>query len=124
LAIEAFAKALRAIPAILADNAGFDSSDLVTKLRAAHHNGQSNSGLDMNKGILGDMVTLKITESFKCKSQVLISSHEAAEMIVRVDEIIRTAPRFDLLVIICPLLLCFSLCFCLLGFLFWYRLSQ
>ena len=93
MAIEAFAKALRAIPAILADNGGYDSSDLVTRLRAAHNSGQNTMGLDMNSGTLGDMVNLKITESFKCKSQVLISAHEAAEMIVRVDEIIRTAPR-------------------------------
>ena len=36
LAMEAFAKALRALPTIIADNAGYDSSELVTQLRAAH----------------------------------------------------------------------------------------
>ena len=35
IAAEAFARALRMIPTILADNAGYDSSDLVAKLRAA-----------------------------------------------------------------------------------------
>jgi len=47
IATEAFAKSLRAIPVILADNAGFDSSDLVTRLRAAHWDGQTEAGLGM-----------------------------------------------------------------------------
>lgn len=45
IAAEAFGRALRQIPTILADNAGFDSSDLVTRLRAAHYEGQSDAGL-------------------------------------------------------------------------------
>ena len=45
IAVEAFATALRQIPTILADNAGYDSSELVSKLRAAHYAGQKDSGL-------------------------------------------------------------------------------
>ena len=45
IAAEAFARALRQIPTILADNAGYDSSDLVARLRAAHHEGQADAGL-------------------------------------------------------------------------------
>jgi len=45
IATEAFGRALRQIPTILADNAGYDSSDLVTKLRAAHYEGQDDAGL-------------------------------------------------------------------------------
>jgi T-complex protein 1 subunit beta len=33
------------LPTILADNAGYDSSDLVSQLRAAHNEGKSNYGL-------------------------------------------------------------------------------
>jgi T-complex protein 1 subunit beta len=47
LAAEAFARARRQIPVILADNAGYDSSDLVARLRAAHFEGQSDAGLGM-----------------------------------------------------------------------------
>ncbi|KAH8519281.1 hypothetical protein H0E87_000896 [Populus deltoides] len=36
-AIEAFSKALIAIPTIIADNAGLDSAELVAQLRAEHH---------------------------------------------------------------------------------------
>ena len=45
IAVEAFGRALRQIPIILADNAGYDSSDLVSKLRAAHYGGQADAGL-------------------------------------------------------------------------------
>eukprot|EP00455_Lapot_gusevi_P050034 TRINITY_DN71_c0_g1_i2.p1 TRINITY_DN71_c0_g1~~TRINITY_DN71_c0_g1_i2.p1 ORF type:complete len:533 (+),score=188.28 TRINITY_DN71_c0_g1_i2:70-1668(+) len=93
LAVEAFARALRAIPGIIADNAGYDAGELVSQLRAAHFQGQRTAGLDMTRGTIGDMTELRITESFKVKFHVLVSAHEASEMILRVDEIIRCAPR-------------------------------
>merc|ERR1711977_684795 len=39
LAMEMFAKALRTMPAIMADNGGYDSADLMGALRAAHAKG-------------------------------------------------------------------------------------
>ncbi|WVQ82566.1 T-complex protein 1 subunit beta [Cryptococcus sp. DSM 104549] len=93
LAVEGFARALRQMPTILADNGGYDSSDLVTKLRAAHYEGQSEAGLDMDKGEIASMRELGVTESFKLKKQVVVSASEAAEMILRVDNILRSAPR-------------------------------
>lgn len=89
LAVEAFSKALRMIPTILADNAGWDSSELVAKLRKRHfealdkdHAG-ARTGLDMELGDIGDMRELGITESYKLKRQVVVSASEAAEMILR-----------------------------------------
>ncbi|TPX62190.1 hypothetical protein PhCBS80983_g00650 [Powellomyces hirtus] len=93
IACEAFAKALRQLPTILADNAGYDSAELVAQLRAAHHEGKKTTGLNMDEGIIGDVRVLGITESFKLKKQVLLSASEAAELILRVDDIIRCAPR-------------------------------
>ena len=55
--------------------------------------GHSTCGLDMERGAVGDMIELGITESFQCKRQVLLSAAEAAEMILRVDDIIKAAPR-------------------------------
>ena len=63
------------------------------QLRSAHAQGKTNMGLDMYQGKIGDMVQLGVTESLKLKRQVLISAAEAAEMIIRVDDIIRCAPR-------------------------------
>jgi T-complex protein 1 subunit beta len=50
LAIESFASALRAIPTIIADNAGLDSADLVAQLRAEHTKDDSNAGIDVITG--------------------------------------------------------------------------
>ena len=36
IAMESFAKALRKLPTIIADNAGYDSSELISQLRACH----------------------------------------------------------------------------------------
>merc|ERR1711953_1063449 len=93
LAMEQFAKALQQIPAILADNGGFDSADLLGALRAAHTRGEHTKGLDFMKGGIADMAELGIMESYGSKSSQLCSAAEAAEMIIRVDDIIRNAPR-------------------------------
>lgn len=93
IAMEAYARALLQLPTIIADNAGYDSAQLVSELRAAHTQGNSSMGLNMDTGRVGCMKELGITESFAVKRQVLMSASEAAEMILRVDDIIKCAPR-------------------------------
>ena len=93
LAVESFARALRQLPTILADNAGLDSSELIAQLRAAHQSGDVEAGLDLDHGQLASMTALGVTESFKLKRQVVVSASEAAEMIMRVDDILKAAPR-------------------------------
>ncbi|CAD2215487.1 T-complex protein 1 subunit beta [Angomonas deanei] len=93
LAMLAFAAALRSLPAIIADNAGLDSNDLVTRLQASHSEGKKTYGIDVIRGDIADVKTLGITESFKVKSSVLAYASEAAEMILRVDEVLRAVPR-------------------------------
>lgn len=41
VAMEAFARALQMLPTTIADNAGYDSAQLVSELRAAHSQGKS-----------------------------------------------------------------------------------
>ena len=119
--MEGFARALRQMPATIADNGGLDSAELVTQLRAAHHavclwlsnflllsslslslsldlllcslQGDATAGIDILSGKIGNMRKLGITEPLKLKMQVLLSAAEAAEMILRVDDIIKCAPR-------------------------------
>eukprot|EP00897_Mesotaenium_endlicherianum_P008137 jgi/Mesen1/7351/ME000377S06565 len=93
MALESFASALRAIPSIISENAGLDSADLVTQLRAAHSQEGCTAGIDVISGAVGDMEARGIYESFKVKQAILLSATEAAEMILRVDEIISCAPR-------------------------------
>lgn len=105
LAMDAFARALSQLPTIVADNAGLDSAELVCQLRAAHTkaaaagggkgggNAQYSFGIDMNKGEVTDMTTLGVLESFNVKMCMVSSAAEAAEQILRVDDIIKAAPR-------------------------------
>ncbi|PAN31634.1 hypothetical protein PAHAL_5G432900 [Panicum hallii] len=92
-AIDAFSRALQAIPTTIADNAGLDSAELIAQLRAEHHKENCTAGIDVITGSVGDMQKLGIQESFKVKQAILLSATEAAEMILRVDEIITCAPR-------------------------------
>ncbi|KAL8944520.1 MAG: hypothetical protein Q9216_000430 [Gyalolechia sp. 2 TL-2023] len=95
IAVDAFAAALRQLPTILADNAGFDSSDLVAKLKKEIYNGQTSSGLDLlvPGGGIADMREKGVIESYKLKRAVVSSASEAAELLLRVDSIVRCAPR-------------------------------
>jgi len=93
IAMESFAKALSELPTAIAENGGFDSAQLVSELRALHKQNKPTMGLDMKEGKVGDMEKLGITESLSVKRQVLVSASEAAEMILRVDDIIKAAPR-------------------------------
>merc|ERR1719167_2174077 len=92
-AMEGFANALRQLPSIIAENGGYDSAQLVAELKALHATGQNTMGLDMYQGKVGDMTELGITESFMVKRQVLTQAAEAAEMILRVDDVLKAAPR-------------------------------
>jgi T-complex protein 1 subunit beta len=93
LAMEGFAKSLQAIPATMADNGGYDSAELLGTLRAAHARGQHSHGINFVNATVSDMAEQGIMESFKSKMSQLCAAAEAAEMIVRVDEIVRNAPR-------------------------------
>ena len=94
IAIEAFGRALRAIPTIICDNAGMDAADVITKLRAAiAEDANSRFGVDVMRGGMGDMRELGVYESLKVKRQIVSSATEACEMLLRVDDIIKQAPR-------------------------------
>lgn len=82
IAVASFATALRQLPTILADNAGYDSSDLVAKLRTAINDGLMTYGLDLMTpgGGIADMREMGVIESYKLKRAVVSSASEAAEV--------------------------------------------
>lgn len=49
--------------------------------------------LDVEKGQVADVTALGILESFNVKMCMVSSAAEAAEQILRVDDIIKCAPR-------------------------------
>ncbi len=95
LAMAAYARALRQIPTIIADNAGLDAAEVVSQMRAARAADPEGCsvGVDVVAGRAGDVRARGVFEAFKAKAAGLLSATEAAEMILRVDDIIKAAPR-------------------------------
>lgn len=67
LAIEAYARALRQLPTIIADNGGYDAPELVQALKVEIAEGQTSAGLDMMNGEVSDMEKLGVTECLRVK---------------------------------------------------------
>jgi thermosome len=86
LAIEAFANIFEAIPATLAENAGFDPIDKIVDLKAAHASGQKNAGLNVYTGKIVDMYEEGIIEPLRVKKQAILSAAETACLLIRVDD--------------------------------------
>ena len=90
LAITAFAEALEVVPKTLAENAGLDSIDSLVDLRAAHENSVY-MGLDVFEGAVTDMNEAGVIEPHRVKKQAIQSASEAAEMILRIDDVIASS---------------------------------
>jgi len=88
LAIRAFADALEIIPRSLAENAGLDPIDILVELRAMHERGKTNMGIDVYQGKIIDALVTGVIEPLKVKTQAIKSASEAAEMILRIDDVI------------------------------------
>ncbi len=87
LAVNAFAESLEVVPKTLAENAGIDSIDSLVDLRAAHE--KSNTmGLNVFNGEVTDMKEAGVIEPKRVKKQAIQSASEAAEMILRIDDVI------------------------------------
>ncbi|MFW9769646.1 MAG: thermosome subunit beta, partial [Candidatus Thorarchaeota archaeon] len=89
LAIEAFAEALRIIPKTLTENGGHDPIDLIADLNKDHSKATGIwFGVDVMKGKSVDMMKAGVIEPARVKSQAIRSAAEAAQMILRIDDVI------------------------------------
>ncbi|MGC9115359.1 MAG: thermosome subunit beta [Fervidicoccaceae archaeon] len=89
LAVEAFAKALEALPSTLAENAGLDALEMIMKLRAAHSDSNGRfMGINVFNGNIEDMFNLGVIEPAAIKLNAVKAATEAATMILRIDDFI------------------------------------
>ena len=88
LAVGAFADALEIVPRVLASNAGLDSIDTLVSLRAAHEDGDAHAGLDVFSGDVVDTYEAGVVEPAHSKEQALSSATEAANLVLKIDDII------------------------------------
>ncbi|KAK2536519.1 Cct7 [Columba livia] len=92
LLIGAYAKALEIIPRQLCDNAGFDATNILNKLRAKHAQGGMWYGVDVNNEDIADNFEACVWEPAIVRINALTAASEAACLIVSVDETIKN-PR-------------------------------
>ncbi|MBU0762673.1 MAG: TCP-1/cpn60 chaperonin family protein [Candidatus Altiarchaeota archaeon] len=91
LAVNAFADAMEIIPRTLADSAGMDAIDTLVKLRAKHEEKEGKEyGVLVEKAKIENMWSKGVIEPLKIKTQAIQSASEAAELILRIDDVIST----------------------------------
>jgi thermosome len=95
LAINAFADALEIIPRTLAENAGFDPIDTLVDLRNKHDEGEVWAGIDVTSGESQLLFDEGVVEPQQTKTQAVSSASEAAEMILRIDDVISASGGGD-----------------------------
>ncbi len=88
LAVEAYADALEVVPRVLAENAGYDSIDTLVELRAAHSDGEERVGINVHSGDIEDTLEAGIVETPHTKKQALSAASEAANLVLKIDDII------------------------------------
>jgi len=91
LAAIKFADALETIPLTLAENAGMDPIDTMTELRSKQNKGSKWVGIDVRNTQVADMYKLEVLEPAVVKAQIMKSATEAANMILRIDDVIAAA---------------------------------
>uniref|UniRef100_A0A4W3JID3 T-complex protein 1 subunit eta n=1 Tax=Callorhinchus milii TaxID=7868 RepID=A0A4W3JID3_CALMI len=92
LLIGAYAKALEIIPRQLCDNAGFDATNILNKLRAKHAQGGMWYGVDVTNEDIADNFQACVWEPAVVRINALTAASEAACLILSVDETIKN-PR-------------------------------
>jgi len=90
IAFEEFAESLTAIPRTISENAGLDGIDVLMNLNTAHEKeGKETHGVNVEDGEEPEnMVEKGIIEPYRVKNQAIKSATEAANMILRIDDVI------------------------------------
>merc|ERR1719370_2752291 len=89
LLISAMAKAFEVIPRQLCDNAGFDSTNVLNKLRHRHAHGSVWSGVDIRSEDVADNFEAFVWEPSIVKVNAITAASEAAQLILSIDETIK-----------------------------------
>ena len=90
--LSAFARSFEIIPRQLCENAGFDATDILNKLRQKHSEGGMWFGVDINREDISDNFESTVWEPAVVKINSITAAAEAASLILSIDETIK-APR-------------------------------
>jgi T-complex protein 1 subunit theta len=89
-AIQKFSQSLEALPKVLAENAGMRATEVVSKLYAAHQEGNATVGIDIegDGAAVIDTVGAGILDLYLCKLWAIKYATSAACTVLKVDQII------------------------------------
>jgi len=87
--ISALARSFEIIPRQLCENAGFDATDILNKLRQKHSEGHIWYGVDINKEDISDNFHATVWEPAVVKINSITAASEAACLILSIDETIK-----------------------------------
>jgi len=96
LIIAAYARALEIIPRQLCDNAGFDATDILNKLRMQHAKGETWAGIDIQNETIVNNLDKFVWEPTVVKINAIRAATEAACLILSVDETISELKMIDI----------------------------
>merc|ERR1719343_1429355 len=88
--IEAYAEALELVPYTLAENAGLNPVEIVTKLRAAHANGEKYAGINVRKGTVTNMGEEQVVQPLLVSTSSIAMATETVRMILKIDDVVMT----------------------------------
>merc|ERR1719384_2243415 len=88
--IEQYALALELVPYTLAENAGMQPVEIVTKLRAAHAKGEKYAGINVKKGAISNIYEEKVVQPLLVSTSSIKMATETVRMILKIDDIVIT----------------------------------
>ncbi|BBN14746.1 T-complex protein 1 subunit delta [Marchantia polymorpha subsp. ruderalis] len=88
--VRAFAEALEVVPYTLAENAGLNPISIVTELRNRHANGEVNTGINIRKGQITNILEENVVQPLLVSTSAISLATECVRMILKIDDIVST----------------------------------
>lgn len=88
--IEHYAESLELVPYTLAENAGMQPVEIVTKLRAAHAQGDKYAGINVRKGCISNIFDEQVVQPLLVSLSSIKMATETVRMIMKIDDIVMT----------------------------------
>ena len=86
--VKSFAEALEVIPYTLAENAGLNPIAIVTELRNKHAQGEINSGINVRKGQITNILEENVVQPLLVSTSAITLATECVRMILKIDDIV------------------------------------
>merc|ERR1739838_407347 len=88
ICLREYAKALELLPYTLAENCGLPAMEIVTNLRNAHTSGQKQTGIDVRKGIIGNLTEDQVVQPLMVTLSAVSLATETVCSILKIDDVL------------------------------------